>query len=478
MSERNNNVQNKWAVLALAGAAMFMAVVDFTIVNVSLPTMARDLKLGEGSLQWVIIGYGLTFGGLMLLNGRIGDIVGRRLTLRVGLALFVVASLIAGLADSSTQLIVARVLQGTGASLITPSALGIVADAFTEGKEREMALGIYGALAGLAATVGVLAGGLLTDGPGWSWIFYVNVPIGVVLLALTAVVLRENRIARPGGKVDPTSALSVTLGLVGILYAANHGVQHGWGSTGTVLAAVAGLLLLGMFVVAERRSKAPLVPPALVHNMAVVQANLAAAAGFGAFIAFVFLTSVVMQQELGYSATHTGVAWLLTTVSAFVFAGLTGAVLAQKIGARILLGLASLLIVGAAAWLALLPAHADFAVRVMPSLIAGGMAVGFFAPSVQIGALTNVAEENFGAASGLVETSRELGGAIIIAGASTALLGSHTGFLHGVHGGYIVIAVAAGLGVLTVGIRATTRNLTLVDDDSATRENVPQQATA
>jgi MFS family permease len=210
------------------------------------------------------------------------------------------------------------------------------------------------------------------------------------------------------------------------------------------------------FLASESRTKSPLVPRSLLRNGPVVQANLAAAAGFGSFIAFVFLTSVMMQQLLGYSPTKTGLAWLFTTVVAFFCAGATGAVLAQKVGARILLGAASVLIVAAAAWLALLPAHASFG-RVIPALIAAGIAVGFYAPSVQIGALTDVAETDFGAASGAVETSRELGGAVAIAAASSVLLGSHTGLLHGMHSAYVVIAIGAGLGVLATVLRVKSR---------------------
>jgi EmrB/QacA subfamily drug resistance transporter len=440
-------VRNRYAVLALAATAMFISVVDFTIVNVSLPRMAADLKLGEDSLQWVIIGYGLPFGGLLLLAGRLGDIFGRRLTLQIGLATFATGSLTAGLAGSAGQLIAGRVVQGIGAALITPSALGIVADAFKEGKEREAALGIYGAIAGTAASVGVLAGGFLTDGPGWSWIFYVNIPIAVALLASTIVVLPQNLIAHPKGRLDPRSALAVTGGLVAGLYAINHGVVHGWGTSGTLIWGAVGLTLLLAFGASESRTKVPLVPRSLLGNGPVVQANLAAAAGFGSFIAFVFLTSVMMQQLLGYSPTKTGLAWLFTTVVAFFFAGATGAVLAQKLGARVLLGAASVLIIGAATWLAFLPAHPSLG-HVIPALVAGGMAVGFFAPSVQIGALTDVAETDFGAASGAVETSRELGGAVVIAAASSVLLGSHTGLLHGMHSGYVVIAIGGGIGLL------------------------------
>lgn len=451
-------MRNRYAVLAMAAASSFITIVDFTIVIVALPRMAADLKLGEDSLQWVIIGYGLPFGGLLLLAGRIGDILGRRLVLQIGLGIFAVASLTAGLSDSSAQLIGARVVQGIGAAMITPSALGVVADAFKEGTDRDNALGIYGAVAGTAASVGVLAGGFLTDGPGWSWIFYVNVPAAIALCAASVLVLPENRIAHPDGRLDPRSALSITGGLVMGLYALNHGVVHGWLTAGTLTSAGAAAVLLAAFFASERRTRSPLVPRSLIRNGPVVRANLAAAAGFGSWLAFVFLTSVMMQQLLGYSPTKTGLAWLFTTVTGFFFAGVTGAVLAQKVGPRILLGLASVLVVAAASWLTFLPAHTSFGGRVIPALIAAGIAVGLFAPSVQIGALTNVIDTDFGAASGLIETSRELGGAIVIAGASTALLGSHSGFLHGVHAAYTVIAIAAALGVLATVVRIKPNN--------------------
>lgn len=450
-------MRNPYAVLALAGAAMFMSVVDFTIVNVALPRMAHDVKLGADALQWVMIGYGIPFGGLLLLAGRLGDVLGRRLTLQAGLLVFVAASLTAGLSATGGQLIGARVAQGIGAALITPSALGAVADAFAEGKQRENALGIYGALAGSAASVGVLAGGFLTDGPGWSWIFYVNVPIGVLLLAATMFVLPGKSGGRRVGGFNAGSVLAVTGGLLSGLYALNHGVAKGWTTAVTVGSAGVAVVLLAAFAVSERRTRNPLVPRELLTNASVVRANLAAASGFGGFLAFVFLTSVTLQQLLGFSATKTGVAWLLTTVTGFVFAGLTGAVLAQKVGPRILLGVASLLMAGASAWLTLLPADASFPGRVLPALIAAGVAVGFFAPSVQIGALTDVGPADFGAASGLVETSRELGGAIVIAGASTMVLGSRSGFVHGVHGGYAVIVAAAVLGIVSTLVRPRRR---------------------
>ncbi|GAB2563504.1 MFS transporter [Nocardia heshunensis] len=444
---------NRFAVLALASAAMFMTVVDLTIVNVSLPTMAARLGLGEDALQWVVIGYGLPFGGLLLLAGRLGDIWGRRRVLRAGLVVFTLASLAAGFADGSAVLIVARAVQGVGAALIAPTALAVVADTFTEGKERNNALGIYGALGGAAASVGVLGGGLLTDGPGWRWIFFVNIPIGVLLLAATFAVLRENRIALPGSGFDPRSALAVTAGLVLGLYAINSGVVHGWTAARTLAPAGVAVLLLAAFLRSESRTRTPLVPHALLRNRRLVMANLSVATGFGSFYGFIFLTTLLMQQQLEYSPTKTGVAWLATSLTAFAVAGLTGAVLVPRFGARPVLVVASLLMIASATVLGFVPAHPDFATGILPALLAAGVAVGLFAPSVQIATLADTAETDFGAASGLMETAREFGGSTVIAATSTVLLGAGTDFLHGVRGGFVAIAVAAALGVVSAGTR-------------------------
>jgi MFS family permease len=351
------------------------------------------------------------------------------------------------------SLIASRAAQGIGAALIAPSALAVVADTFTVEKERNAALGIYGALSGAAASVGVLAGGFLTDGPGWQWIFFVNVPIGMLLVAATFVLLRENRITHPGGNFDPRSALAVTGTLVLGLYALNRGVVDGWTDAATLAPGAAAAMLLVAFVWSESRTHNPLVPRSLLSNRPLVMANLAAASGFGSFYAFIFLATLMMQQPLGYSATKTGVAWLLTSVTAFVVAGLTGAVLARKFGTRPLLVIASVLMIASATWLMFVPRHPEFAFSVLPALTSAGVAVGLFAPSVQIAALTDVAETDFGAASGLMETSREFGGSTVIASASTVLLGSRTDFVHGVHGGFGVIAVAAAVGVIVAGAR-------------------------
>ncbi|MEV6767326.1 MFS transporter [Nocardia sp. NPDC051030] len=445
---------NRYWVLALACIASFITVVDLAIVNVALPGMKADLGLGEGTLQWVVIAYGLPFGGLLLLAGRLGDIWGRRRVLQAGITIFTLASLTAGFADTTAALIASRAAQGVGAALIAPSALAVVAATFTELKQRNSALGVYGATGGGAASVGVLAGGLLTDGPGWRWIFYVNVPIGVLLVAASFVLLRDDRGDRAGAGFDPRSALAATGGLMLGLYALNRGVEDGWTATSTLTLSAVALALLAAFVRSEQRTAKPLVSRELLRNRPMIVADLTALFGFGSFFAFIFLTTLLMQQQLGYSATKTGLVWLITSISAFMIAGLTGAVLAERFGARRMLTVALLLMGVAAGLLTFIPADPSFAVDFLPALLCAGLAVGILGPTVQIAALAQVHEAGFGGASGLVETSRELGGAMVIAVVSTVLVagGSETALLTGLHDGFGVITGTALAGTLVAAI--------------------------
>jgi len=329
---------HKGLVLLLLCAAQFMVVLDIAIVNVALPSIRHDLGIGPGTLQWIVIAYGLTLGGFLLLGGRTADLLGRRRTLLTGLALFSCASLLAGVADSAGLLIGARALQGLGAALIPPSALSILAVTFPEGTERNRALGLYGATAGISASVGVMASGLLTDGPGWRWVFFINVPIGVLLAAMAAIYLATDaRDRRGSGRFDLAGALTVTAGLLLLSYALNRGADQGWGTASTLGLFAASLVTLSAFARIEARSRSPLVPGTAVRNRTLVAANLSAFFTFGAFFAFIFLGSLLMQQVLGYSPTRTGVAWLATTATSFVAAAITGSKLAAVVGVRRLL---------------------------------------------------------------------------------------------------------------------------------------------
>jgi EmrB/QacA subfamily drug resistance transporter len=412
----------KGLILALACTAQFMVVLDIAIVNVALPAIQIDLGMRQSALQWVVIAYGLLLGGFLLLGGRLGDLLGRRRILLVGLALFSGASLLAGVAQSDDLLIGARALQGFGAALVAPSALSILAVTFAEGRERNWALGIFGAVGGSSASVGVIASGLLTDGPGWRWVFFINVPIGVLLILLAARFLPADRPGVSSRRFDALGAGTVTAGLLLLVYGLNRGVDHGWTSASTLALFAGALTLLATFVLIESRSGSPLVPGASLRNRTMVAADLAAFLLFGSFFAFIFLATLLMQQLLLYSPTRTGVAWLATSITAFLAAGVAGARLVSSVGVRRLLVIGMALLALGLGWLLRVPPGADYLTDLLPAFLLVGVAIGLSAPSVQIGALSGVAGPAVGLASGLVETMREIGGAVGIAAVATVLV--------------------------------------------------------
>ncbi len=457
---RPPRANHKVLILAITCLAQFMVVLDVAIVNVALPAMQKDLNLAQSALQWVVIAYGLLLGGFLLLGGRLGDLLGRRRVLLTGLALFSAASLVAGLSQSAELLIAMRALQGFGAALVAPSALSILAVTFTEGSERNFALGIFGAVGGLSASVGVIASGLLTDGPGWRWIFFINVPVGIALIALAArAIVRD----APDGSVrrhfDAAGATTVTGGLLLFVYALNRGVDTGWASATTLGLFGAAAVLLASFVWIESRSRSPLIPGTALRNRTMVAADVSSFLLFGAFFSFIFLGSLMMQQLLRYSPTRAGVGWLATSVVAFVAAAVTGAKLVNVIGVKRLLVAAMSLLALGVLWLTRIPAGADYLTDILPAFVLAGLAIGFSAPSVQIGALSGVAGESAGLASGLVETMREIGGAVGIAAVSTVLVsrtndaiaGGSTpqaAGLEGFQSAYVVIVAFAALGAV------------------------------
>src|SRR5215211_2067048 len=414
---------NKRLILALACLAQFMVVLDIAIVNVALPSIQQDLGLRQSTLQWVVIAYGLFLGGFLLLGGRLGDLLGRRRIFLTGLTIFTVASLVAGLAQSAELLIGARALQGFGAALLAPSALSILAVTFAEGQERNRALGIFGAVGASSASIGVIASGLLTDGPGWRWIFFINVPIGVLLIALAARFAPVDRVDPGSRRYDAAGAATVTGGLLMLVYGLNRGVDHGWGSATTLALFAGAVILLATFAWVESWASSPLVPRAILKNRTMVAADLASFLLFGAFFSFIFLGSLMMQQLLDYSPTRTGVAWLATSITAFAAASVVGAGLASSVGVKRLAIVGFVLLALGVAWLARLPQGADYPTDLLPAFLLAGIAIGLSAPSVQIGALSGVSGSDVGLASGLVETMREIGGAMGIAIVSTVLAG-------------------------------------------------------
>ncbi len=436
-------------VLALACAATAMAGLDIAVVNVALASIQHDLGAGPGTLHWVVVAYGLLLGGFLLLGGRLADHLGRRRIFLIGLTVFTGASYLAGAAQDAGQLIAARGVQGFGAALVVPSALSLLAVTFAEGRERDRAIGLFGAVGGLAGTVGVVVGGLLASGPGWRWSFFLNVPIGVVLIAIALVFLARDERSDRVRRLDVTGATTATGGLLLSVYALHHAVEHGWFSGSTVVLFAAAAALLAVFVRVEARSAAPLVPAALLRNRSLVAANLTAFLGLCALLSFIFVGSLLMQQVLGYSPAQAGVAWLATTATVFV-AAMAGARLVTRVGVRRLLLVGLSFVVVGALWMARTPADAGYLADLLPAFLLAGVGFGFCEPAVQLGALSGVAPSDAGLASGLVQTMCEIGGAAGVAAVSTVLVAGSG--LDGFHAAFGFIALLALLGVLTAAV--------------------------
>src|SRR6184192_2344548 len=333
MSPLAESSRNRWIALAVIVAAQFMVVLDVAIVNVALPSIKTDLHFTQESLQWVLTAYSIMFGGVLLLGGRMADLIGRRRLFMAGLALFTVSSLLNGLAWSEGSLTGFRALQGLGAALLSPAALSILTTTFREGRERNLALGIWGAASGSGGAAGVLLGGVLTSSLSWSWIFFINVPVGVLVIGLTPWLLRESRAELGHRHFDFAGAASITGGLMLLVYAMTRATQHGWTTAETIGLLAASVALIGAFFVIELRSKAPLLPMRIFRLRTLTASNvsglLLAAAVFSQF----FLLTLYMQQVLHYSALKTGVAYVALTLSVIGFSGVSQA-LVTRVGIR------------------------------------------------------------------------------------------------------------------------------------------------
>jgi EmrB/QacA subfamily drug resistance transporter len=402
-----------------------MTVMDLTIVNTALPTIGRKLHFSQTSLLWVVTAYELAYGGFLLLGGRAADLLGRRRVIIAGLAVFTAASLGASLAGSETVLIAMRATQGFGAAMFLPAALSTVRNMFAEGAERNKALGIWGALAALGATAGLVFGGLLTRFAGWQYVFLVNVPVGVVALALIRRVVPETRVEVGRRSYDPLGAVTVTGALVLLAYGIAQAPRVGWGATRTIAELAIGVALLGAFVAIERRSEAPLMPPRIFRLQTLAGAN---AVGFllgASFYAFIFIGTLYMQQVLGYSALQGGFAWAASGVASMLFAGISQA-LVTKVSAKLVMGFGMTVLGAGIFWTAQAPVHGHYLGDLFgPFLLGVGMGTAFTFIPVQIAALAGVAEREAGLASGLIYTTQELGGALGIAIASS-IAASHS----------------------------------------------------
>src|SRR5215472_12792388 len=408
----------RWRAFAVLAVAYFMTIVDLTIVNVSLPTIGRALHFSEANLQWVVTAYAITFGGFLLLGGRAADLLGRRRIFMLGLAIFTAASLGCALATTDGLLIALRGLQGFGAAVVLPAALSIVMNMFAEGAERNKALGLWGAIAASGATFGVLTGGLLTRYAGWEYIFYLNVPVGAAGLLLAPRIVPESRLASARRRFDPLGAVTVTGALLLLVYTISKAPQAGWGSARTItLLAVSAALLLA-FLVIEARAAAPLMPLRIFRLRTVAVANAVGLLLGGSFFGFIFIGTLYMQQVLGYSALQAGVAWLAASLTSVALAGLSQR-LVTRISAGPVMALGMALIAGGVLWATQVPVQGHFwSALAGPFFVAGaGTAFGFV--PVSIAGLEGVAGNEAGLASGLLNTSQQLGGAIGVAIAST-----------------------------------------------------------
>ena len=453
-------------VLALLCGAQFMVVLDIAIVNVALPSIEADLGLDRSDLQWVVITYGLVLGGFLLLGGRAADLLGRRRVLVTGLALFTAASLTGGLAGSLAPLVASRAVQGFGAALVAPAALSILASSFPEGRERNRALGIFGAVGGSAASFGVIAGGVLTDGPGWAWIFFVNVPIGVALIGLVLrFIPTAPRTFR--GRADVLGALTVTGGLMALVYAIHQSADHGWTSGRTLGFLAGGAALLAVFLAVERATADPLVPMHMLRRRTLNAANLVAALVFGSFFATIFQASLFMQQVLGYSPLRTGFAYLAIALVALVVSGGGAPVVVGRAGAGTTLGIGQASSALGLLLLARAPSDAAYWTDLFPGFVLVGVGIGFSVVAAQIAAFNGVEPAFSGLAGGMIETAREMGGALgtaIVASVAIGATDAAEGFQRGslVAAGFNVLSVIAALAVLR---RAERRSAPVVVAD-------------
>jgi EmrB/QacA subfamily drug resistance transporter len=450
---------HRWRAFAVLAVSFFMTIVDLTIVNVALPTIGEDLQFSESGLQWVVTAYALTFGGLLLLGGRAADLLGRRRIFMLGLVVFTAASLACGLATTDTVLIVMRGVQGAGAAIVLPAALSIVMNMFPEGAERNRALGAWGGIAASGATVGLIAGGVLTRYIGWEYIFFLNVPIGAIALALAPRLVPESRLETARRRYDPLGALTVTGGLLLLVYAISTAPQDGWASAKTITTlAVSGALLVA-FVLVEARVEAPLLPLRMLRNRSVAGAN---AVGFllgGSFFGFIFVGTLYMQQVLGYSALTAGLAWLAASLTSVALAGVSQ-LLVTRISAGPVMAAGMAMIGGGIIWATQVPVHGQFWADLAGAFFVAGAGTAFAFIPISIAGLTGVANRDAGLASGLLNTSQQLGGAIGVAVAST-VAASHAGTLAGdgalpavaLTGGFQwALWVCAAIGVLAVPI--------------------------
>ncbi|MCX4459381.1 MFS transporter [Streptomyces sp. NBC_01728] len=401
--------------LFVIAAAQLMVVLDATITNIALPAIQTDLGMSDANLAWVVNSYALAFGGLLLLGGKAGDLFGRRKMFQVGIAVFTLASLLGGLAPNEGLLIGARILQGVGAALAAPSALALITTTFPAGRSRNTAMGVYAAMGGVGATVGLLLGGALTDVLDWRWVFFVNIPIGLAVLAGTRTLVEAER--HPG-RLDVPGAITGTGGLIALVYGITRGGEHGWTDGLTLASFAAAAVLLVAFLFLQGRTADPMMPLRLFKDRTRSGSYATMLfIGAGMFATFYFLT-LYMQLILGYSPIRTGFAYLPFSFGMATAAGISSKLVA-RLAPRLIAGPGLLVAAVGMFWFATLEPDSSYAAHLMPAMFVTALGLGMSFVPMTLGAVSGVSHQDTGVASALLNTAQQIGGALGLAVLST-----------------------------------------------------------
>ena len=449
--------RSPWSILTVLALAQFMVVLDVTIVNVALPDLQKDLGFSTDNLQWVVSAYTLVFGGFLLLGGRAADLLGRRRLFMAGLALFGLASLAGGLAQSEGMLITFRAIQGLGGAMLSPAALSLLTVTFPPGRDRNVALGIWGGLAGLGGTLGVVAGGFLVDGAGWRWVFFVNVPITVLVVGVAPFILHESKVAtrETARTFDALGAVLATAGVLALIFGVIRAEPLGWSDPEVVGSLVAAAVLLAAFVGAESRSADPLVPLRMFRSRSLSGSTVALALNGAAFTSMFFLSAIFLQQVRGESAIDTGLQFLPMGFAAILGAGVASGVV-TRIGTRPVQLVGAVLSVAGLLLLTGAGAGDSYAAGLLPGFLLFGFGIMWIAVPGQIAAVSEVSHDDAGSASGLVTAGYQVGGVLglaIVNTLSTSLANSRladgasaqTALVDAYHRGIVVAAAFAAV---------------------------------
>ena len=428
--ENQNTIHGRsWLVLILLCSAQFMVVLDFSIVNVALPAIQRDLGFTTQNLQWIVTAYSLTGGGFLLLGGRIGDLFGRRRLFLIGLVLFAFASFMAGIAQSALWLVIARAVQGLGSAIIAPTSFSLITTTFHEGPQRNRALGVVGAVASTGFAAGALLGGALTAGPGWRWVFFVNVPVAIAAMLLTPLFLKETEKEQGQKQVDVFGAITITLGLVALVYALAQGNQIGWGSAQTLILLGVALVLLVTFVGIEARVKVPLIRLSIFRLRTLTGANLIGLLAPGALGSMIFIVTLYMQKVLGYAPLTTGLAFLPMSL---VFIVVTNVVsrFVPRFGVRPLLIGGMFVMALGLLLLTRISVEDSYWTTLLPGTLVVALGIGPSFTVMAIAATDGVSDREQGLASGLLNTTQQVGSGLVLAVIAVVSTAQTTALMH------------------------------------------------